>query len=147
MQTQHATLRDKIRAEKIAREARYAAFEALLARAREAAHAAGSAATPKPMGVVEPSDPMDLASPIRRAWHVREGACGFAWVSVHPANSSFARWAIKHGYADRAAYDGGIKFHIREFNQSVDRKYAAALAMETVLREAGLEAYAQSRLD
>lgn len=147
MQTQYATLRDKIRAEKIERETRYAGFAELLTRAREAADAAGSAATPKPMGVVEPSDPMDPNSPIRRAWHVREGACGFAWVAVHPANSSFARWAIKHGYADRSAYDGGIKFHIRGFGQSADRKYAAAMAMEAVLRAAGLEAYAQSRLD
>ena len=146
MQT-HATLRDKIRAEKIEREARYAAFEALLARAREAAHAAGSAAEPTPMAVVEPSDPLNPNSPIRRAWHVAGGACGFAWVAVHPANSSFARWAVKNGFAARSEYDGGIKFHIRGFGQSVDRKYAAALAMADVLREAGLEAYAQSRLD
>lgn len=146
MQT-HATLRDKIRAEKIEREARYAAFEALLTRAREAAHAAGSAAEPRPMTVVEPSDPLNPNSPIRRAWHVAAGACGFAWVAVHPANSSFARWAAKNGYAERSAYDGGIKFHIRGFGQSVDCKYAAALAMADVLRGAGLEAYAQSRLD
>ena len=146
MQT-HATLRDKIRAEKIEREARYAGFAELLIRAREAAHAAGSAAEPKPMVVVEPTDPMDSTSPIHRAWRVENGACGFAWVSVYPGNNSFARWAVKNGYAERSTYEGGIKFHLRGFGQSVDRKYAAALAMEAVLRDAGFKAYAQSRLD
>lgn len=119
--------------------AKHAEFEALLANAHKAGSEAAQAADPAPMTVV------DLSS--SHTWHAANGACGSAWVAVHPATSAFARWAVKNGHATRSAYNGGVRMHIRGLGQSVDRKSAAALAMADVLRSAGLKAYADSRLD
>jgi hypothetical protein len=117
----------------------------LLALAEEKGLAAGLAAIPTPMNVVAG----DLAgNPISgaRVYHVPEGACGFAWVVIKPGTSRFARYLKKLGKAHKHYY-GGVAVWIRAHGQSYDRKIAHARAMAKVLRKAGIDAYADGRLD
>lgn len=111
-------------------------FESLYAAAKAAGSAAGAAAAPRPMTVASGE----------KSWYVPEGVCGFAWVTVRPATTPFARWLKKMGYA-RPAYGGGLCLWVSEFNQSYERKLAAATAMAEVLRAEGVSAYADGRLD
>jgi len=103
---------------------------------------AGMNALPEPMTVTE-ADLM--GNPIGRSWTVSEGACGFAWVTF-AGNTPWGRWAKAQGIASKG-YPKGLQIWVSEFNQSVDRKEAYAQAYAKVLREHGIEAYAQSRLD
>jgi hypothetical protein len=118
----------------------------------DAADAKGRAAAdelvPTPMVVGTPSTP--LGSDIdfsQRTYFVSEGVCGFAWVKVVPGTSSFARWLVRTGKSRGKAYGGGVDIWIGDFGQSMQRKEAYARAMASVFREAGLKAYAQSRMD
>ena len=113
-------------------------FAALVKKAYEAGYAAGEAIRPDPMVVVN----ADGSKP----WFVPEGACGFAWVNVRPGNSAFANY-LKAKKLASPAYRGGVQIWVSEFNQSVDRKEAMAMAMARVFNEAGFNAYAGSRLD
>ena len=79
-------------------------------------------------------------------WFVEDGACGFAWVSIHPATSSFARWLKKQGIGSKG-YDSGLKIWIHDYNQSVQKKETYAWAYAEVLRDSGYKAYSGSRLD
>jgi hypothetical protein len=137
-QTQFASLKDKIRAEKAARAARYAEFAALYQRAHDAGMAAGNAVKPIPMSVRSGSVIVDV---------VADGVCGFAWVIVHPGTCSFARWLTKAKDASKAYHGGVYACWVREFNQSMTRKEAYARAFANVLRAAGITAYAESRMD
>lgn len=110
--------------------------------AQSAGLEAGMNALPEPMMVTE-SDLM--GNPIGRSWTVSEGACGFAWVTF-AGNTPWGRWAKAQGIASKG-YPKGLQIWVSEFNQSVDRKEAYAQAYAKVLREHGIEAYAQSRLD
>jgi len=129
-------------------------FAALYRKASEAGMAAGKAAQPVPMVVSEVSDPfasyaLGVNVPPKaggKSWYVSEGACGFAWVVIRPGNCPFANWLKKHGHA-QPAYGGGVQIWISEHNQSVARKEAHAYAMADVFKEAGINAYADSRLD
>jgi len=148
--SEYGSLREKIAAESKARKAKSAAFEAAFAKASEAGKAAGEAAKPRAMMVVEHSNPLDSNSLPKRMWHEPEGMCGFAWVNVSPGNSPFANWLKKNGLA-RKAYGGGVDIWISDFGQSVERKEACANAMAKVLKEElgsnSLSIYASSRLD
>ena len=77
-----------------------------------------------------------------------DGACGYAWVTIHPGNSKLAREFTKLGIA-RKAYGGGVQIWVSEFGQSVDRKEAYAYAYAEKLRELTGEdrIYAGSRMD
>lgn len=144
---EYGSLREKIAAEKVARQSKHAAFEAAYNKAAEAGRAAGEAAKPHAMMVVQPSDPLNDNSVPKAMWHVPEGMCGFAWVNVSPGNSPFANWLKKNKLA-RKAYGSGVDIWISAFGQSVERKEACASAMAKVLRdELGVNAYASSRLD
>jgi hypothetical protein len=121
-------------------------FAALYAAADEAGKAAAQAAVPTPIIVGEAkdffSDDIDYTKP---TYFVPEGLCGFAWVSFK-GNTAWGRWAKKNGVAS-PAYGGGLQVWVSGFGQSVTRKEAYAQAFASVLREAGVEAYAGSRLD
>jgi hypothetical protein len=144
---EYGSLREKIAAEKGERSARYAKFEEAFNEANRAGFAAGEAAKPVPMMVVQPSDPLNDASLPKAMWHVPEGACGFAWVKVSPGNSSFAKWLTKNKLA-RKSYYGGVEISISAHGQSVERKEAHARAMAAMLQEKlGVKAYSESRLD
>ena len=123
----------KCEADKAERTERYVQFRILADKAYEAGIKAGQDAVPTPM-YIKGYEP------------IVDGMCGFAWVTVHPGNCSFAIWAKKNaGYAK--AYRGGVQYWVHEFNQSVARKEAFARAYADVLRTAGIEAVAGSRLD
>ena len=71
--------------------------------------------------------------------------CGFAWVVIK-GNTAFARWAKSMGLT-RPAYPKGLQIRIGEYGQSMTKKEAHARAMAKVLRDAGIDARAESRMD
>jgi hypothetical protein len=111
-------------------------FAALDARAHAAGMAAGEAATPTPMVVVERADPFDDTSPVTRRYApVMDGMCGTAYVKVRPGNSAFARY-LKASRGAFKAYGGGVQFSVRAFGQSFERSMAYAMAYVEVVRDA-----------
>lgn len=121
--------------------------EALHARAHAAGLEAGNSAVPTPMVPVERANPLDDTSPVVRQYApVLDGVCGFAWVNVRPGNSAYARWASANLRALKG-YTGGTDIWVRGFGQSYERKMAYAVAYAEVLTEAGLQAFADGRLD
>ena len=126
---------ERVNAQKVERENRYARFAAIVLTAHSAGQAAAAVARPVPM-VVKGYE----SSP------VMDGACGFAWVTVRPGNCSFAIWAKKNmGWSK--AYRGGVQLWISAFNQSITLKNAYAHAYAQVLQDNGIEAHSGSRLD
>jgi len=108
---------------------------------------AAFACNPTPMHVVEHVNPLDDSSPVAKRYApVMGGVCGFAWVTVRPANSSFAKWLLCNNLA-RVGNDGGAAIWISHYNQSMQRKESHAEAMATYLRKVGIKAYAGSRMD
>ena len=132
-----STLREKIAHESKARAARNEGFTELVARAHAAGMQAGRECMPIPMIVCAHSgEPIECLD---------NGACGFAWVSF-AGNTAFGKWAKKQGIA-RPHWPSGLCVWVSEFGQSVDRKAAYADAYARVLNDAGIPAYANSRLD
>lgn len=121
---QFKTLREKIGAETAARREREVLFRRVFDKANAEGFAAGEASKPKPMGILNPRT--------GQTWREDEGACGFAWVTVRPGNSAFAKWLVKNDHA-RAAYGGGVQIWISAHGQSVTRKAAHAQRMAEVL--------------
>lgn len=138
-QTQFNSLREKIAHEKNERALRYEQFKALFDIACVKGIEAGNAALPTPM-IVRDGFTGALVD------YVEGGACGFAWVNVRPANSSFGRWLVKNNLA-RRSYRGGLDIWISAHGQSYERKCAHAGAMAQAFRNAGIDASAGSRLD
>ena len=135
---EYASLREKIAAEKVSRMEKYARFNDIIEQALQAGEKAGIECRPLPMGVCTTDGKLiDI---------VDDGACGFAWVTIKPANSSFAIWGKKNGLF-KSAYGGGVMYWVRGFGQSVERKAAFAGAFAKVLRDNGIKAYAGDRLD
>lgn len=126
---------------------RNAEFQALFNKAMAAGRLAAAATNPTPMVVYSPTTPMgNTPDPNQPVYLVPSGPCGFAWVNISPANCPFANWLKKNGLA-RKAYKGGVDISIGEYGQSMQRKESHAYAMAHVLSEAGIRAYAQSRMD
>lgn len=124
---------------------KHSEFQSLYDKAHAEGMAAGETAIPQPMVVSEVNPVND--EPNGRNWFVSEGVCGFGWVSVKPATTSFARWLKKEGLARRDSYNGGLVVNVFQFNQSYERKMAYARAFANVLQGAGFTAYANGRLD
>lgn len=126
----------------------YAELVALVRRAHEAGLAAGAAATPPVMVVRKHANPFDDKSPVLDEWVIPDGPCGFAWVTVRPANAPIAK-ALKLAFPNRVrpGYHGGAEFSVWEFNQSMVRKERYAEAFAAVLTSAGHTAHAGSRMD
>lgn len=121
----------------------------LFARARKAGIDAGNANTPTPMIVGSPSTPLgtdiDTTKPM---YYVSGGVCGFAWVSVKArVNSAIGKWLIASGNGQKSEYHRAILISVHDHDQSMSRKEAHARAIAKVLRDAGWEAYAESRID
>ena len=102
----------------------YAHFADAARLAHAAGHAAAVAAVPVPM-VINGYAPID------------DGVCGFAWVTIRPATSRFAKWAAKNLGA-RRAYGGGLMIWISDYEQSMTRKEAYACAYARTLGEQGI---------
>ena len=110
-------------------------FKVIHAKAHAEGMKAGRDALPEPMALTDGIN----------NYYVPEGACGFAWVQF-AGNTAWGKWAKAQGIAS-PAYPKGLQVWVSEFNQSVDRKGAYALAYAKVLNDHGIEAMAQSRLD
>jgi hypothetical protein len=110
----------------------------------EEAHAAGMKAGRE--SVPEPMIVQDCAT-----GHVYEpvldGVCGFAWVTIKPGGSRFARFLKRRGFARRDSYEGGVKVWVFHFGQSMTRKAAYAREYAHVVAARGVRAYAGSRMD
>jgi hypothetical protein len=131
-----------------------AALKSLMRKAHEAGMAAGKAAMPPTMVVSRRADPLNDASPVVKEWIVPDGPCGFASVTIRPANSRAAKVMAEvfdgkfGGRASRNSYSGGMMLWVYEFNQSLVRKEAYARAFAEVLRDAGIERVSSdSRMD
>ena len=121
-------------------------YAALYEQAEAAGREAADAAVPVPMIVGEETSPLSgVIDHSKPTYFVSEGLCGFAWVSFK-GNTGFGRWAKKAGKA-KPAYGGGLRVSVFGYGQSVTRKEAYAHAFAAVLRDNGVEAYAESRLD
>jgi hypothetical protein len=121
-------------------------FSALYEEADAAGKAAANAAVPTPIVVGEETAPFNgVIDYTKPTYFVSEGLCGFAWVWFK-GNTAFGRWAKKTGKAS-PAYGGGLQVWVSSYGQSVTRKEAYAQAFSAMLREAGIESYAGSRLD
>jgi len=99
-----------------------------------------------PMVVQQRENPLNDDSRLVREYFVADGVCGFASVTVKPANSKFAKYLVANGLG-RKAYNGGVSMSIRQFNQSLQKKEAYAYAFASVLNEHGIKAYVESRMD
>ena len=99
-----------------------------------------------PMVVQQRENPLDDDSRLVRQYFVSDGVCGFASVTVKPANSKFAKYLVANGLG-RKGYGGGVCMSIRDFNQSLQKKEAYAYAFASVLNEHGIKAYVESRID
>lgn len=107
----------------------------IFARADEAGRAAAAARAVRPMVVIGGEE----------RYYVPDGVCGFAWVVV-PGNSSFGKY-LKRERGARKGYPSGIHLWVSDYNQSMERKEAYAYGFANVLNEAGISAYAGSRMD
>lgn len=85
--------------------------------------------------------------------YVADGPCGFAWVSVFPANKGNTRLGKQERAVLKDAgfrlndYEKAFQLWISQYNQSMQKKEAYASAYAGVLRENGLKAYSGSRMD
>lgn len=116
-------------------------------KAVEAGKQAAEAHTPTPMIVEQRSHVLDDDSPVIQSWYVEGGECGYAWISVKPATSSFARWVKAQGLGRGDSYYGGLRIWVDGYGQSRERKEKYALAFAGVLRDAGLHARGLSAPD
>lgn len=127
----------------------------LMREAHEAGMKAGRSVGVAPMVVSKHANPLDDSSPVEKAWIVPDGPCGFAWVTIRPANSRAAKVMASMftgktggGHAKRNEYEGGMMLWVWEFNQSLTRKEAYAYAFAKHLTDAGIpKVYAGSRMD
>jgi hypothetical protein len=122
-------------------------FQAIVDEAHVAGSRAADALVPEPMVVAEHTNMADDTSPIKRAWVVPQGVCGFAWVLVKDARKSFTKWLIKQGIGEHSDYHKGVMVWVSAYGQSYEKKKAYAGAYAAVLTEHGIRCYSQSRLD
>lgn len=121
-------------------------LKSLFAKAHEAGTAKAKATQPTPMIVTQHENMLDDSSPVKKQWWVDQGVCGFAWVTIHPGTSKAARYAKEH-YGASKGYPSGMQIWISDFGQSMELKEAYAQGFAAVLQEAGIKAYAGSRMD
>ncbi len=107
-------------------------YEEIVHEAHQSGYQAGLECKPTPMRIVghEP---------------IEAGMSGFAWV-YFAGNTSFGKWAKKSGIASEH-HPKGLHVWVGEFNQSMERKRAYAMAYAEVLRSHGITAHSGWRLD
>lgn len=125
-------------------------MKALYDKAHAAGIAAFHAAKPTPMVVGEAKglfgNEIDYS---KKTYYVADGVCGFAWINVRPARGSFVAFC-KENKLGHNGYYGGYDVSLKgeaAMSQSYERKMEYARAFAAVLKEAGLTAYAEGRLD
>lgn len=120
-------------------------YEEIFNAAVEAGKKAAEEHVPTPMIVEEHSNPLDDSSPVKERHIVSDGVCGFAWIKFN-GNTGFAKWMKKEGHASKS-YPSGLSYWVYAYNQSMEKKEKFARAFADVLRNNGIKAYAQSRMD
>ena len=81
---------------------------------------------------------------------ISEGVCGFAWIWIPSARTPFVNWMKKNGKGRKnwsTGYDIWYSELVDGSSQSMERKEAAMQAAVKVLRDNGIEAYMDSRMD
>lgn len=119
---------------------------AIFDRAHRAGVEAAEACQPTPMLVQQHARNFDDSSPVVQEWVRPQGVCGFAWVNVSPGTSSFARY-LKAEHGGHNGPQGGIDLSATIGGQSLEINEAYARAFAATVREHGIKAYAQSRID
>lgn len=108
---------------------------------------AGANIIPTPWKIGSTASPLsneiDYSKPV---YILEDGPCGFANIVISPARGKFVNWLKKNGIGHKHYY-GGYSIWVHEFGQSHDRKDAFARAFSKVLKEYGITAHAESRLD
>ena len=116
-----------------------------------AAHTAGLASAeaciPTPMTVQHRANPFDDRSEVTKQWHVPEGMCGFGWVEVRPSRGGFATYARDNGIGRYSEYEKCCMIRSALRTQSYERNMAYATGYANVLLAAGIDAYANGRVD
>lgn len=86
--------------------------------------------------------------------YVADGVCGFAWVEVYPEYKGHTRLGKQErkvleqsGFQKDWASSKKYTLWISDFDQSMQKKEAYALAYADVLREHGIKAAGRSRMD
>jgi hypothetical protein len=128
-------------------------YPLLWKQAKAAGEAAAKKVTPTPMVVVDANlDGSPKAG--GKEWFVSSGVCGFGLIRIKPATGGFAKWLKKNGYAFTDSYYGGVVAHAHpEFTsnspacQSMEINGAYASAVAKFLKEAGIPASAETRMD
>ena len=120
--------------------------QTIYAKANDKGNAAVEMTTVTPMVVQQRENPLNDDSRLVREYFVSDGVCGFASVTVKPANSKFAKFLVANGLG-RKAYNGGVSMSVHQFNQSLQKKETYAYAFASVLNEHGIKAYVESRID
>ena len=142
-------------------------FNHLMTKGHKAGMVAAEGTQVTPMVVTEDPD-MLPAEKKPKTWVVDEGVCGFAWIEIHPATGAFPKWVKKNAkrfggcwYNDKyydnglagmdfgiyKGYPTGLHMGTHLFGQGMTRKAAYCAGFANVLREAGINAYANNRMD
>ena len=132
---QYRSLREKIAAEKQMRADRNVGFATVWSNACAQGRLAGEACIPRPM----------IVSGYENA-PILDGVCGFAYITIRPATSAFARWLKSKGIGHRAYY-GGWEISVSDYGQSMNRKEAHAAAVADYLKASGIPADYYYRMD
>lgn len=128
--------KEKIEAEKEERVSRENRFGQIIGAALARAHNDGEAHSPTPMIVEQHQDMLDDSSPVKKSWFVEQGVCGFVWVNLKPATSSFCRFLQKKAPGwKRDSYYGGLTYWVFQFGQSYEKKVAFARELAKALNE------------
>lgn len=120
-------------------------WKSIFEEADKAGKEAANKCIPVPMIVQERSNVLDDTSSIKKQYFVEGGVCGFASIRFK-ANTSFAKWAIKNNIAKKSSM-GGCYIWVSDYGQSMQLKESYSSAFAKILRDKGIEAYSESRMD
>lgn len=122
-------------------------FQKIYNEAQRAGIIAAGKKIPTPMVVEEHENMLDGNSKVKNTWQVNDGVCGFAWITIKPANSAFAKWLMEKNLARKASYGSGVLIWVYQYGQSYERKAAYAGAFAGVLQKYGINAQMGCRED
>ena len=124
-------------------------YEEIWAKATEDAGKAYRQSKPRPMAWQ--SSEIDKGFDWSQPYDIEpEGVCGFAWIWIPKARGKFVNWLKAEGKGSknyRVGYDIWYSELVSSNSQSMERREAAMEAAVKVLRENGIDCYAESRMD
>lgn len=128
--------------------------EQIWSQAFEVGEKKAKATVPEPMIVGTPKTFFgNEIDETKKTYFVQGGVCGFGWVVIKPATGKFVKW-LKAQNIGCKNYGGGYRVSAHpQFTkssplcQSLEINEAWASGFAEVLREYGIQAYAESRMD